>query len=125
LWYNKGIFLFELGNYLEAKEYFDKALEINPQFIIALNNKGSLLYKLENYKGSIEYYDKALAIDEKSSGEYSNALQNFKEISFSSLEAQKHNDIGLCYYQLGIYEEAEELIRSIKENPKIVSASII
>jgi tetratricopeptide (TPR) repeat protein len=60
LWYSKRIFLFELGNYLEAKECFDKALEIDPQFIIALNNKGSLLYKLENYKGSIEYYDKAL-----------------------------------------------------------------
>ncbi|MEX0764113.1 MAG: tetratricopeptide repeat protein, partial [Nitrosopumilaceae archaeon] len=28
-----------LGNYQEAISYYDKALEINPQYVIALNNK--------------------------------------------------------------------------------------
>ena len=44
---------------------YDKALAIDPHFVLALNNKGLSLADLGNDTGAIIYYDKALAIDPK------------------------------------------------------------
>ena len=57
---------------LEAIEYYDKALAIDPDYVNALANKGLALYNLERHLEAIEYYDKALAIDP----DYVNALAN-------------------------------------------------
>jgi tetratricopeptide (TPR) repeat protein len=44
---------------------YDKALAIDPHFVLALTNKGLALADLGNDTGAIIYYDKALAIDPK------------------------------------------------------------
>ena len=62
---NKGISLDNLGKYNEAIEYYDKALEIDPENAEALNNKGVALDDLGKYNEAIEYYDKVLEIDPK------------------------------------------------------------
>jgi tetratricopeptide (TPR) repeat protein len=49
--YNKGVILYQLGNYTEAIGYFDKALAIDPKDEDALYEKG--LDNLENYTGVI------------------------------------------------------------------------
>ena len=38
--------LYNLGNYSQAIQYYDKALAIDPHFVLALNGKGWALYKL-------------------------------------------------------------------------------
>ncbi len=43
---NKGAALDGLGNHAEAIQYYDKALAIDPHFVLALNGKGWALYKL-------------------------------------------------------------------------------
>ena len=53
------------GKYDEAIVYYDKALEIKPNDVDALNNKGLALYNLERYEEAITYYEKALEIDPK------------------------------------------------------------
>jgi tetratricopeptide (TPR) repeat protein len=58
-----GVSLIHLGNYSGAMKYIDKALQIDPNFIYALNTKGLVLYNLGRYGEAISYYDKALAID--------------------------------------------------------------
>jgi tetratricopeptide (TPR) repeat protein len=67
---NKGVALFDLGNYTGAIEFFDKALVEDPNHPLALSNKGHAfnnlgiaLFDLGNYTGAIELYDKALAIE--------------------------------------------------------------
>ncbi|AEF95692.1 tetratricopeptide repeat protein [Methanotorris igneus] len=62
-WYNKGWDLQDSGKYLEAIECYDKALEIEPDFVEAWNNKGLALYELGRYSEAIKCYDKALEID--------------------------------------------------------------
>src|SRR5215469_11013199 len=64
--------LYNVGNYSQAIQYYDKALAIDPHYVKALTNKGVALDNLGNYAGAIEYYDKALAIDPH----YINALYN-------------------------------------------------
>src|SRR6476660_1057256 len=74
--------------YNEAIEYYDKALEIDPKHVGALNNTGKVLDNLGKYNEAIVYYDKALQIDPK----YADALNS------------KGNVLG----KLGKYNEAIE-----------------
>ncbi len=46
----------------EAVNYFDKALELNPNHVDAWNNKGVALANLGKHEEAIVYYDKALVI---------------------------------------------------------------
>ena len=46
---NKGISLYNLGNYTGAIKYYDKALAIQPNNTCALTNKDALLDRLRNY----------------------------------------------------------------------------
>ena len=61
--HEKGVALFNLGNYTEAIKYFDKVLAINSSNIFGLENKGAALFNLGNYTEAIKYFDKVLAID--------------------------------------------------------------
>jgi len=60
---NKGWSLGNLGKHREAITYYDRALEIDPDYVYALNNKGWSLYNLGKYREAITYYDRALEID--------------------------------------------------------------
>jgi tetratricopeptide (TPR) repeat protein len=55
--------LYNLGNYSQAIQYYDKALAMDPHSSYALINKGVALDNLEKYTGALRYLDKALAID--------------------------------------------------------------
>ena len=59
----KGNALLNSGKYNQSIAYFDKALTINPNDVMALNSKGLALYRLGEYNGSISYFNKALAIN--------------------------------------------------------------
>ena len=60
---NKGNALVASGNYTQAIQYYDKALDIDPNLVLALTGKANVLFGLRNYTQAIQYYDKALAID--------------------------------------------------------------
>ena len=62
-WNNEGIAFFANGQYNEALKCYDAALEIDPNFIMALNNKGNALRMLKRYDEAIESYDKAISIE--------------------------------------------------------------
>jgi tetratricopeptide (TPR) repeat protein len=60
----------KLEKYAEALKSYDKALELKPDFVDALNNKGycyeDLAIKQQNkkiYKDAIKLYDEVLKID--------------------------------------------------------------
>jgi tetratricopeptide (TPR) repeat protein len=56
-------------------------------------------------------------------GDFSGALDDFRKVSFSLLDGQKHNNIGLCYYKMGIYDESEkEYLAAIKSDSNLTEA---
>lgn len=77
----------EIERYFEeALGAYDKAIEINPEYVTAWKNKGNVLYNLGKYNESLQAYDRAIEIVPK----YSLAWYNK----------------GLALYKLGRFEEA-------------------
>ncbi len=48
----------------EAIKYFDKAIELDANYVIAYNNKGFVLNNLNQHEEAIKYYDKAIELDQ-------------------------------------------------------------
>lgn len=61
-YYNKATVKFGKKKFKEAIKYYDKALEINPLYLEALNDKGIALGKLGKHDEALKCYDKALEI---------------------------------------------------------------
>ena len=74
------------GNYSQALELIDRALEYNPKDIIVMDTKALLLLQLNKNKEAINWYDKVLAAE---------------PAFFPSL-----NNKGVALSNLGQYEEA-------------------
>ena len=97
---NIGNVYYNLGDYNEALEYFNKALEIKKEVLgekhanIASSylNIGNLYYKLGDYKKALKYHNKALEIFRSELGEshpYTQAaLQNIAIIKRKLEESQ-------------------------------------
>jgi len=62
-WLNKGNEFAERGNYKKALEAYDKAAEIDPQYVAAWHGKGFALGELKRYQEALEAYDKAAEIN--------------------------------------------------------------
>jgi tetratricopeptide (TPR) repeat protein len=63
--FNKGIELFEAGNFKDCIDEFNKALEIRPDWLEAYQNLSAAYFRLENYEKAIEYAKKTLELDPK------------------------------------------------------------
>ena len=99
----KGLDLYNQGEYQEAIKWYDKALEIDPNYVYALNNKGLALNFLYEYKEAIKYLKRALAIDPN----YVRSL----------------NNIGWALAALGKYKEAiKYLDKALAIDPNFVHA---
>ena len=129
-WTNKGNAFYNLGRYDEAIIYFDKAIEIDTNYADAWYSKGLCYSFLKKYEESIECFSKVIDLKVNldwaylcrgesyyNRGYYIEALEDFKKIKNLNLYDIKCNNIGLCYYQLGLYGEAEnQYIEAIKSN---------
>jgi len=62
-WYNKGILLFKMCRFQEARNSFAQATDIDPEFAEAWYNKGIALMNLGKYFEAIRAFDKAIAIN--------------------------------------------------------------
>ena len=58
-WFNKGVALMNQNNYDGATLAFDKAIELNPQYVEAWAGKGWSLYGSGRYNEALLAYDKA------------------------------------------------------------------
>ena len=102
-WRNKGVALIDLDRDEEATKYFDKALEIDPNYLSAWMDKAGALTKLGRFEEVIECCSKALEIN--------------------SDYAPAWNNKGVALYKLARFEEAITCYdKAIKIDPKYAGA---
>ena len=87
-WFNKGVTLFENGDYRGAIAAFDRAIAINPSMCEAWNNRGLSFIQLKEYEGALLSFNKALSLNP----EHENAKKG-KKIVLEHLEKQKKTSL--------------------------------
>ena len=117
--FDNGIGFFNAGNFQEAIGQFEKAVEVKPDFLEALQNLASSYFRAEQYEKAIGAAEKALEFDQNSlqmlklvsvayskvgdenkAVEYQEKLKSFPDSEFSAeelynlgvVEANKGND---------------------------------
>jgi len=84
-------------NYLEAKTYYQQAVQLDPENALYLNNLGAHLYTLEEYDQAEHLYQISLAILEKALGkDHPHVATNL-------------NNLAELYRTQGKYDQAEPL----------------
>lgn len=63
--YNKGVELYENGQYDAAIKAFDEAIKLDPKMFVAWYNKGLALEAIGEFNESIKAYDEAIKLDPK------------------------------------------------------------
>jgi tetratricopeptide (TPR) repeat protein len=53
------------GDYINAVEYSEKAITINPRIALAYNTKGQALFNLKKYSEALTCYEKAMELRPK------------------------------------------------------------
>jgi tetratricopeptide (TPR) repeat protein len=128
---DKGNSLVDKGKYEEAINFYDKALGISPQDVVALTNKGTALDQLGRYEEAVECFDKVLEINSKDAealnnkgssliklNRYEEAVKCFDDVlTINPNNFVAHYNKGIALGKLGRYEEA---IRSYDETIRIV-----
>jgi len=102
--FNKGFDLLEMGDNEKAVRYFDRAIDIFPEYTDALQYRGILLNELGKYDESIRSFDAAIESDPnnptpynnkgvtlKLQGKYSEALESLNQ----ALEINPNYEIAL------------------------------
>ena len=112
---NLGAFFYTKKMYFEAIEAFQKALDLNPKYSLALKNIAQAIKKV--LEGE---YD----LEKESDGKYvftnEDAIEYFKKaIKLQSDMDDAYNAMGEIYYHQGFYDISMKLFKkSIKINPK-------
>ena len=86
-WFQRGVALYEKGDYSGAITAFDKAIEIDPSIAEAWNNRGLALVQTGQYRESLESFNKTLSLKP----DHENALKA-KKIVLKLLGNQKNTE---------------------------------
>ena len=115
-----GLTLVHLRKYGEAKEKFQEAAGIQPDYFEAYYYWGRVSYELGEYEECVEQFVKALDIRPSSYealfyygvglyglGRYEEAIDQFELCEEVRGDGKVYYNLGLCYDRLGRYEEAK------------------
>jgi tetratricopeptide (TPR) repeat protein len=142
-WFNKGDLLLNLGEYIEAIEAYNKAIELNQSYVVAWSHKGNALFNLTEYQESLKCYNKAIELDSNYSfawnnkgtalaslGKYDEAIEAYNEsIRLDPTDARVWVSKGIILKNQGRYDEAamafEEANRLDPERYESVNATTL
>ncbi len=127
-----------IGNYNDAKKYFEIILSTESKNVFALYNLGIIYQELGNFDRAIEFYERVLklkpkkledvylglGISFKAIGDYKKSLDNYENaIRVNPKCISAHNNLGNLNKQLGFYERAIDcFIKAIEIKPKYANA---
>lgn len=115
VWYNLGVTYYAMGDYPNALKVYTRAIELRPNYSMALNNTGVIYFNAKDYDKALGYFTKIIETDTTFVDAYSNAgaayhnKANYKmAVSFYEKALQKNpnnkstiNNIVLVYKALG------------------------
>ncbi|MDB5118363.1 MAG: Tetratricopeptide repeat-containing protein [Mucilaginibacter sp.] len=83
-----GAYQMDRGDFENALELFDKAIELDDKAVLAYANKGALYFELKEYDNSLYFYNKAIELD------FSNIkfLEAKMDVLFESLTADNEEN---------------------------------
>ena len=132
-----GLFLSNQKRYIEAQDYFDKAIKINKNFIDSYNNSAINQKKLGNLENAEYFYKKALKIDSNNSilnnnygvllkekGDYEKSIIYYlKAVEFNNNYFEAYNNLGSAYFKINnILEAINCFNKAIFINPNYAEA---
>ena len=128
----------KIGNYQDAKKYFEIILNIDSKNVFALYNLGIVFQELGEFEKAIELYEKVLrfkpknvedvylglGIVFKTIGDYKKSLESYENAIRTNPEyVVAYNNLGNLNKQLGFYEKALDCFhKAIKIKPKYATA---
>jgi tetratricopeptide (TPR) repeat protein len=134
---NKGIDCVRRGKFENALTYYDRAIEINPENVLAWNDKGVALFKLERDDEALEAYARALQIEPtnldairntgfvlRAQGKFEEAIKWYDRAIASGGDVGDMEGKATALVGLGRLEEALDLLleaASIKPNQRLES----
>ncbi len=136
-YYNRGVANCKLGEYARAIPYFDRAIEINPEYADAYKDRGAAYGKLRNYNQAISdfdssvkinpayaiaYYDRGVVYDIL--GNNSQAISDFdRAIEINPEYSDAYYNRGFAHDRLGEHTQAiSDFDRAIEINPEYADA---
>ena len=134
---NLGYAYNDLGNYNQAIQDLNRAIEINPDRAESYNNRGNSYNSLGNYNQAIQDLNKAIEIKPDYTeayynrgiayaglGNYRQAIEDYnRAIEIEPAYAAAYINRGIAYAGLGNYKQAiEDYGRAIEINPTLVMA---
>ncbi len=135
--FHQGFASSNKGEYEEAIEKYDEAIELNPNHTELYNNRGIVKKNLRQYQEAIIDYDKAIELNPNYARAYSNrgiakgkleqyqeAISNFnKAIEVNPNYAIAYNNRGTAKYYLGQHQDAIiDYDKAIEFSPKYADA---
>ena len=128
----------KIGNYHDAKRYFEMILNIDKKNVFALYNLGIVFQELGDFERTIELYEKVLRLKPnnledvylglgivfKTIGDYKKSLESYENAIRTNPEYfVAYNNLGNLNKQLGFYEKALDCFhKAIKIKPKYAMA---
>src|SRR5262249_50749815 len=71
-YYNRGVALYEKGEYARAIEDYNQAIQLNPGFAPAFLNRGNAFDGKGEYERAIQDYDRAINLDPSNAKAFNN-----------------------------------------------------
>lgn len=131
-YYNKGVYLSDKKDYLQAKQQFQAALRINPLDFMSYLGLGNIYYEQQNFPQAEAYYKMSLAanpyfcdayfnlaITYDETGEKEEAEKYFLQVlQLKPNDAASHYNLGRIYQGRGLNQLAlQEYQQALKAKP--------
>ena len=136
-YYNRGLAYYYKGDFDRAIEDFNKALELDPNYIGAHYNRGLAYYYKGDFDRAIEDFNKALELDPNYIGTYYNrglayyykgdfdrAIEDFnKALELDPNYIGIYYNRGLAYYYKGDFDRViEDFNKALELDPNYIGA---
>ena len=138
IWLNRGISLFETGNFKESIKACDKAIELDPDCADAWNTRGNSLLMLGRYEEAHDSFDMAIKLNPKKeafflnnkgsaferAGNYTVAIETFEKCIELGFDAWAN--LAVTYEENGEHEKAIDVAReAVKVSPATSSDAFL